>query len=119
MSLKTSLVAMATLCFMYFGAVPGAAGVTMDEYDRMTEVEKDRLMFTVLHFYYYRFADNPATADKASCMRDLNERTVEGGEPYLAARITRELDAARGSAGAAATVEGVVKDVIDRECAAS
>lgn len=119
MNVRSSLAAVAVVCSVYFGAVPGAAGVSLSEYDRMTDVEQDRLMFTLLHFYYYRFADNPETAGKATCMRDMNERTGEGGQPYLASQISRELDSARGSSGTASTVEGVVKDVIDRECEAS
>lgn len=118
MCMKRLLTGLAVLCSLTFTAVPDAAGVTLDEFERMNSVEKDRLMFTVLNFYHYQFTRDPATAHKANCMIDLNKPRGESEDPYLMTRIMLGLDRARAERGNNPTVEGVVKRVIERECAA-
>lgn len=116
MSMKRLLAGLATACCMTFGVVPGAASLPLDEFDRLVHHQQENFLSTVLHFYYYNYKIDPSTVGKAKCMSDLDKRTADDGDPYLLALIMRELDAARAKTANSNSVEGVVKNVIDREC---
>lgn len=108
----------ATLCVVSFGAVSDAESLSFDEFDRLASHQKENFISTVLHFYYYNYANNSETLATANCMIDLDRASGNGGDPRLLTLILRDLDdAGSGASRRAETVEGVINAVIERECA--
>ena len=102
--------------FVSIGLVSGAHALTFDEFDRLPVHRQENFIFTVLNFYHYQFAQNGQTIRLANCMVELDQRTDADGTPHLYSEVVRSLDVARLAPGNGATVEGVIRDVVDREC---
>ena len=98
------------------GLVSSAHALTFDEFDRLPNHRQENFIFTVLNFYHYQFSQNGQTAGLANCMVELDQRTDADGTPHLYSAVVRSLDVARLAAGNSSTVEGVIRDVVDREC---
>ena len=107
----------AAFLFVSSGLVSGAHALTFDEFDRLPLHRQENFIFTVLNFYHYQFAQNGQTIGLANCMVELDQRTDADGTPHLYAAVVRSLDVARLTSVNGATVEGVIRDVVDRECA--
>ena len=99
------------------GLGSGAQALTFDEFDRLPEHRQENFIFTVLNFYHYQFTQNGQTISLANCMVELDQRTAPDGTPHLYSAVVRSLDVARLAPGNSATVEGVIREVVDRECA--
>lgn len=116
MSVKRLLAGSAMVFSLWVGGVSGASSESLDKFDRLVSHQKENFISTVLHHYYYSYTSNPATAHKANCMVELDQRVVEGGDPYLLTLIKRDLATARADNSGNHTVEGIIRAVIDREC---
>lgn len=116
MKMKQRLIGLAVGLGVSLGAASGSFALSLSEFNHMSEVEKDRMMFTVLHFYYYRLANDPSTEGKANCMLDLNRSGPRENQTQLVSLILDDLDESRGARGEIHTLEGLVEAVIDREC---
>ena len=111
-----ALAGLAAFALLSLGAVSDASSLTLREFDRLTAIEKENFITTVLHFSYYTYQNNPATASKARCMADLGRRELSNGEPYLSALVTQRIDMRRAEAAHGRTVEQIVKELVDQEC---
>ena len=100
------------------GAASDARSMSLEEFDRLGNLQQENFMTTVLHFYHHRYKQNPETAYKASCMVELYSPGAEGAEPALLSMIFRDMALARTDGTQNPTVEAVVERVVERECRA-
>ena len=110
------LVAMTVFSLLLLGVVSEATSLSLKEFDRLSGIEKENFITTVLHFNYYTYKNNPETASKARCMEELGRRELRSGEPYLSALVTQRIDTGRSNAARSPAVEKIIKELIDREC---
>ena len=110
------LAGLAAFALLSLAAAPEASSLTLKEFDRLSGIEKENFITTVLHFNYYTYRNNPETADKARCMVDLGRRELSNGEPYLSALVTRRIDMRRAEAAHGRTVEQIIKELVEQEC---
>lgn len=118
MAMKTGRwrTAFGVCCAVAFGAVSDARSMSIEEFDRLDELQQENFMTTVLHFYHHRYKQNPETAHKARCMVDLYNPGAQGAEPVLISMIMRDMAVARTNGSSNPTVEKVVERVVEREC---
>ena len=110
------LAAVAVAGVMSLGAASDVRSMSLEEFDRLGNLEQENFMTTVLHFYHHRYKQDPDTAYKARCMVDLYNPKVEGAEPILMTMIMRDMALARTNGSRNPTVEKLVERVVDREC---
>ena len=108
----------AASCALYFGVVAGADALSLNDFDNLVDYQQENFISTVLHYEYYRYKNDPQSAHKAECMVELDRAASDGDGPRLLSLIMRSLDQARINGARDPTVEGLIRDVIERECKA-
>jgi hypothetical protein len=115
--MKKVVVGVAAFGAAVFGLTPGAVGLSFERFEGVENSRKESFISTMLHYYYYNFSRDPAHAYKAECMVDFNNDEIPDDRQYLYSFIVNDLDNARITTTHNGTVEGVIKAIIERECA--
>ncbi len=116
MVVKRWLAGAMTSCCLFVATVSTASALSLDEFDRLVDYQKENFISTVLHYEYYRYRSDPQSAHKADCMVRLDRSTAGDADTRLLSLILRDLNGARARNSGADTVEGVIRAVIAREC---
>ncbi|MBK0399737.1 hypothetical protein H0I76_11095 [Limibaculum sp. M0105] len=114
--MRRKFVLVVAFCSGFLGTAEDAASLSFEEFDGLPNWQRENFISTVLHYYYYNYLEDPAMAPTADCMTDLDRETAADGDPYLLSVILRDLGSSAFDGSADNSVEGVIKDIIDREC---
>lgn len=115
--MRRRLVLVVGLCSGILGTAEEAASLSFAEFDGIPDWRRESFISTVLHYYYYNYLQDPAMVATANCMTDLDREVAADGNPYLLSVILRDLRSPAFDGAANNSVEGVIKAIIDRECA--
>lgn len=107
----------AMACAAVLGSTSGARSLTLDEFDRLQDHQQEIFISTVLHHFYYQYQTASVASVEADCMTRLDQANSADGSAYLYARIIEDVNLARTAPTNPPTVEGVIRALIDRECA--
>jgi len=119
MRLKSSLrcvTAITTLLLAYFLNAPSAHSLGFDEFENLTFNQKANFVSTVLHHFYYKYRSDPNLAFKAECMMDIDGDRVRDADDRLYTFVMDDLHSAPTASSANASVESVIRSLIDRTC---
>lgn len=109
--------AIAAPSLAYFLCTSSAKSLTFDEFDNLTFNQKANFVSTVLHHFYYNYRSDPNLAYKAECMMDIDGDNVRDEDDRLYTFVMRDLQNSQTSGNSTASVEGVIKSIVDRTCA--
>ena len=108
--------AITTLLLVYFLNPPSAHSLSFDEFEKLTFNQKANFVSTVLHHFYYKYRSDPILAFKAECMMDIDGDRVRDADDRLYTFVMEDLRNAPTAVGTNASVESVIRSLIDRTC---
>lgn len=95
----------------------GAAhAVTLAEYEAADQATQNRIVAAVLRAYYNHYASREDTEWKARCLTDLYAPAPDGSGKPLIRYVINDIDTAALDTTRSYTIEGIVENIVDREC---
>jgi len=107
---------LASASLAWWNSATGAKSLTVDEFIRLDEQNREDAIVTVLAFYYENVKDEREKNKISECISTKNQTDSGNGKSYFVNTVLQEIESVRKLSARAPSIEEIVAVVVDREC---